>query len=134
MTVVEQLLENSESDRDLLQKNLAMGDVPATPRDAEFVLYAKDQKRAATVCSFIHDNSFGRAICQEVPENPVDCQHRIIVSIFTPTTEHAICAASGLMVFLADMFDLNYDGWGCSLQKEAIQRATDNDEAAPRRV
>jgi len=121
MTLVEKLLDNSESDRDLLQKNLAAGDVPSIPRDAEFVLYAKEKERAELVCSFVHDNSFGRAIYQFIPENQAGSQHRIIVAVFMPTTEHAICAVSGLMVCLAKLYDLEYDGWGCLLKEAPNQ-------------
>jgi hypothetical protein len=135
MTLVEKLLENSESDRDLLQKNVAAGDVPSIPRDAEFVLYAKDKERAELVCSFIHDNSYGRAIYQHVAENQAGAQHRIIVAVFMPTTEHALCAVSGLMVCLAKLYDLDYDGWGCSLQEEPIQPPqTTPGSCAPLRV
>ena len=131
MTLVESLLDNSDSDRDLLRKNEAAGDDPTIPRDAEFVLYAKDKERAELVCSFIHDNSYGRAVYQEIPENREDARHRLIVSVFMPTTEHALCAVSGLMVCLAKLYSLEYDGWGCSLQTRPNKRPEGTEVKCP---
>jgi hypothetical protein len=123
MSLVESLLDNADSDRDLLRKNEAIGDIASIPRDLDFVLYAKNQKKAELVCSFVHDNSYGRSFYQAVPENPARSQHRIIVQVFMPTTEHAVCAVSGLMVCLAKLYDLEYDGWGCSIKDKRPNKA-----------
>jgi hypothetical protein len=122
MALVDSLLDNAEADRDLLRKNLVSGDRPELPRDADFVLYAADQERAELVCAFVHDNSYGRAIYQYIPENQEKSQHRIVISIFMPTTENVLCVVSGFMVFLAKLYSLEYDGWGCSIQTGLTSR------------
>jgi hypothetical protein len=121
MSLVDSLLNTADSDRDLLRKNQAIGDISSIPRDLDFVLYAKDQEKAELVCSFVHDNSYGRASYQSVPENPEGSRHRIMVQVFMPTAEHAVCAVSGLMVCLAKLYDLEYDGWGCSIKTKPNQ-------------
>jgi len=121
MKLVETLLANSDSDRDLLQKNLGHGDAPEIPRDVDFVLYSKDKDTGELICSFVHDNSYGRAVYKEIPENPDTAKHRIIVTIHMPTTEHVACSISALMACLAKLFDLEYDGWGSNLMKKSIQ-------------
>jgi hypothetical protein len=119
MSLVDSLLEGAEADRDVLKKQLAMGDVPSIPRDVDFVLYAKDQEKAELVCDFVHDNSYGRSFVQEISQNPPGSQHRIIVQVFMPTTQHALCAVSAFMACLAKLYDLDYDGWGCEITKES---------------
>ena len=116
MHLVDILLQAAESDSDLLRKNVGHGDDPSIPRDVDFVLYAKDKNKAELVRDFVHDNSYGRAFVQEIPENPACSQHRIVVQVFMPTTEHVLCSVSGLMGCLAELFDLEYDGWGSEIK------------------
>jgi regulator of RNase E activity RraB len=131
MNLVDSLLEGAEADRDVLKKQLAMGDDPSIPRDVDFVLYAKDLEKAELVRDFVHDNSYGRSFVQEVPQNPPDSQHRIIVQVFMPTTQHALCAVSALMACLAKLYDLAYDGWGCEITKESNKPAHTTAGSAP---
>ena len=116
MALVDKLLENSATDRDLLGKNLKAGDQPYVPRDAEFVLYARTRGKADVFCSFIHDNGYGRASFCEVPELPEERRYRVIVAVRMPTEEHIVCSVSGMMLLLGELFSLEYDGWGSSLQ------------------
>jgi hypothetical protein len=112
MSVVESLLNNSYQDTQLLIGNDEKGDNFSIPRDIEFVLYAKDEKKADTVTSFINDNRYGEASFTQVGE-----QYRILVIINMPSTQHLICSVSGFMACIAALFSVEYDGWGCVLQK-----------------
>lgn len=118
MALVNTLLQNADLDRDLLRGNLERGDSPEAPRDVDFVLYAKDKEKGELICSFVHDNSYGRALYQEILENPEVRRHRIVVTIHMPTTEHVTCTASAFMACLAELFNLDYDGWGSPIMNQ----------------
>ncbi len=112
MSVIENLLNAAYQDTQLLLGNDEKGDNLSISRDIEFVLYAKDQEKADTVSSFINDNRYGEASFTEV-----EGQFRILVVINMPSTQHIVCSISGLMVCIAALFSVEYDGWGCVLQK-----------------
>lgn len=85
-------------------------------RDVDFVLKTVDYEQAKTVSSFITDNQYGR------PEiEVVDGYFRIIFKINMPITQNLICSVSALMVCLAALFKLDYDGWGSVLQDDAAR-------------
>ncbi len=111
MSVVDKLLETAQLDTDLLVRNDAKGDTFSRPRVVDFLLVADDPDRAQLVRDFITDNQYGDASVETV-----DGQHRILVKIEMPTTQHVLCSVSGLMACLAALYDLEYDGWGCVIQ------------------
>ncbi|EHU4797652.1 ribonuclease E inhibitor RraB [Vibrio vulnificus] len=110
--VVDALLDNAYQDLKLLQGNDQKGDVFSIPRNVDFLLFAKDASRAELVASFINDNSYGEASYTEVAG-----EHRIQVVINMPITQNVLNSVSGLMTCLSVIYDLEYDGWGCELQK-----------------
>jgi hypothetical protein len=114
MTIVEALLSNAFEDTQLLLKNDELGDVLSTPRDVEFLMNAPDEKKAQTVCSFINDKQYGKAIVQEDEGN-----FSILVTVHMPITQNIICSVSALMCCIAQIFDLEYDGWGSVLRRAA---------------
>lgn len=59
----------------------------------------------------MNDNQYGDASVETV-----DDQFRILVQIFMPTTQQLLCSVSGFMACIAELYDLEYDGWGCVLQ------------------
>jgi hypothetical protein len=109
--VVEALLDNAYEDTQLLIGNSEKGDNLSTSREVDFVLYAKDRNKGEFVANFINDNRYGKAVYLEVEGN-----HRITVTIDMPTTQNIIFSVSGLMTCIAALYDLEYDGWGCTLQ------------------
>lgn len=112
MNLIEDLLSAAHEDTQLLIKNDSLGDDFSIPRDVDFVLYSTDGQRAQTVASFIADNQYG------VPRVEVlDGRHRILVTINMPITRQVLCSISALMVCLAQLFSIEYDGWGCVIQK-----------------
>ena len=113
MSLVETLLNTSYQDTQLLMGNDQKGDDFAIPRDVDFVLYAPDAEKAELVTSFINDNQYGLASYAEV-----EGKFRIIVVVNMPSTQNLICSISALMACIAELFRVDYDGWGCLLQSE----------------
>jgi hypothetical protein len=109
--VVEALLENAYQDTQLLIGNDQKGDNFSVSREVDFVLYAKDRDKGELVANFINDNQYGKAVYLKNDGN-----HRITVTIDMPTTQNLVCSVSGLMTCIAALFDLEYDGWGCTIQ------------------
>ena len=110
-TIIDKLLDNAYRDTQLLRNNDAKGDDFARPRTVDFLLRAPDAERAELVASFVNDNAYGRASTR------VDGgQHQVVVLIDMPTTQNVINSVSGLITCLADLYECEYDGWGCVLQ------------------
>lgn len=112
MSIVEALLDNAYQDSQLLQGNDEKGDVFLISRDVDFLLYAPDKDKGELVASFINDNCYGDASYYEN-----DGSHCIKVIVNMPTTQNILNSVSGLMTCIAKVFDCEYDGWGCALQR-----------------
>src|SRR5438067_12818874 len=108
--LVDTLLKTAYEDTQLLQKNDALGDNFSIPRDVDFVLLAPDAAKASTVCDFINDNRYGSARVETPPD-----QFRIVVVIRMPIQQNILCSVSALMACIAELFDIEYDGWGCAI-------------------
>jgi len=111
MSTIQNLIDNAAADVDLLTKNAARGDVFTRPRIVDFLLIAQDEEKAMLVAGFINDFGFGEASADSSTGD-----HRIVVQIEMPTTQHVLQSVSGFMQCLADLYGLHYDGWGCVLQ------------------
>ncbi|GEP45352.1 ribonuclease E inhibitor RraB [Brevifollis gellanilyticus] len=118
MSLVDALLNSSASDVELIASNEQKGDHSEVPRDVDFVLEAKTEGKASLMCSFIVDNHYGRPSFQRVDLENGETIWRVITVIHTPATKHVICSLNGLFVCLAELFGLEYNGWGCLLQNE----------------
>jgi len=116
MHIVECLLETAVEDNQLLIRNQELGDRPEVPRDIDFVLYAKNQERAELIASFVTDNHYGQPSVERV-EYKGTATWQLLITINAPTTEHVIMPISAFMVFLAQLYDLEYDGWSSMIQK-----------------
>ena len=112
--VVEELLKNAYEDTQLLNGNDEKGDDFSVFRNVDFYLYAPDKEKGELVTSFINDLCYGDAIYSENEGN-----HTIRVTVYMPTTQNIICSISGLMTCIAAIYNLEYDGWGCELQKNS---------------
>ena len=111
MSTIQNLMHNAMADVDLLSKNDARGDVFVMPRVVDFLLIAPDRAKAELVCGFVNDFAFGAASVESESGD-----HRVLVQIEMPTTQHVLHSVSGFMQCLADLYGLHYDGWGCVLQ------------------
>jgi hypothetical protein len=116
MSIVKRLTDTAVADSRLFFKNRELGDRAETPRDIDFVLYAKNEERAKLVASFITDYRYGKPAVQRVEHRGV-ISWRLLVTIHAPATENVVMTFSGFMVFLSQIYDLDYDGWGCLVQK-----------------
>ena len=111
MSFVEALLDNAYQDSELLIGNDEKGDNFSIPRDVEFLFYAPDREKGELVANFINDNCYGEASHSEFDGN-----HCIKVIINMPITQNILNSVSGLMTCIAEIFSLEYDGWGSALQ------------------
>ena len=116
MSVVELLLENAVEDNHLLMKMQGLGDRLDCARDLDFVLYAKDEKRAKLVASFVKDNRYGKPSVRRI-KHAGEIAWRLLVVIHAPATEHVVHTLSAFMTCLAGIYDLEYEGWGCGIEK-----------------
>jgi len=119
MTIVDSLLSTAYEDTQLLTKLDREGDKFSIARDVDFVLKTQEHGKAEIVASFAADNRYGVPRIEEV-----DGGYRVIITVHMPVTQHVLCSVSGLMMCLARLFSLDYDGWGC-----IVQRQTDHDQA-----
>ena len=111
MSVVEALLNSSELDTKLLISNDEKGDDFSALRDVDFIFKTDDQSKAETVCGFINDNNYASANFESIGN-----EFRVIATIHMQSTQNLICTTSGLMTCVAKLFNVEYDGWGCTLQ------------------
>jgi regulator of RNase E activity RraB len=116
MSVVKLLMDTAVEDSRLVVKNLEIGDRPEIPRDVDFVLYAKDEEKAKLVASFVKDYRYGRPSVMRV-EQRGEYSWRLLITIHSPVTENVVMTLSAFMVCLSQLYDLDYDGWGCNIHK-----------------
>lgn len=112
MSVVEDLMATAEADVDLLRSLDAKGDNFAVQRDVDFSFHAPTAEKAELIRDFINEYQYGVASVHED-----DGVHRIQVVVNMPIQQHIIGAVSGFMVCVAHLYELEYLGWGCVVQK-----------------
>lgn len=111
MSVINSLIEQSQADLDILKSLDSHNDHFDIPRPVDFLLYAKDAEKAELVAGFLNDFQYASAqTCNH------DGRAAIRAVIQTAVEQHAINCISGFMTMLAHLYDLEYDGWGCSAQ------------------
>ena len=114
--MVKLLIDTAVADSRLWFKNRELGDRAETPRDIDFVLYAKNEERANLVASFVKDYRYGKPAVQRVEHRGV-IAWRLVITIHAPATENVIMTLSAFMVCLSQLYQLDYDGWGSVIQK-----------------
>ena len=112
MSIIDNLAKNACADVELLQKNDALGDDFSKTRVVDFLLVANDREGADLIRQFVMDHHYG-----EVSVERVDGDHRVLVRVPMPTTQHVVMCVSGFMECIAYLFNARYDGWGCVLQR-----------------
>lgn len=116
MSIAKLLMDTAVEDSRLLAKNQEIGDRAEIPRDIEFVLYAKDEERAKLVASFVTIYRYGRPSVERV-EHRGKIAWRLLITIHAPMTENIAMTLSAFMVCLSQIYDLDYDGWGCDVKR-----------------
>ena len=113
MHITDLLHETAVADNALLYGNDAKGDIFSIARDVDFMFKTPHRERANILAMFVNEKNYGIAEVKHVPEDDL---YWLSVVIHTPVNQHVICSRSGLMVFLARLFNLEYDGWGSVIQ------------------
>lgn len=110
--LVETLLETSELDCQVLLTNEREGDQLSLPRPVEFVFYAPDIETAEFASRFITDSRYADSV--EIAAS--DDRFRLLVTIEMPVRHPILCSISAFMACLADIFEIEYDGWSGELR------------------
>lgn len=116
MSFVKLLIDTALADSQLWFKHRELGDRAELPRDIDFALYAKNEERAKLVASFVTDYRYGRPAVQRV-EHRGAISWRLIITIHAPATENVVMTLSAFMVCLAQLYQLDYEGWGSTILK-----------------
>lgn len=112
MKPIKALMAAAVADTELLIQLDERGDCFSIPRDVDFVLQAQAREKAELVAEFVADNQYGVPRIEESEDG-----FRLLVTVHMPITQQVVCSVSGLMACLAQLFSLEYDGWGCVVQK-----------------
>ena len=117
MHLVEILLETAVADSHLLYHNREAGDQFWRSRDLEFIFYSPDKEQIETVASFVTDNRYGDPRIEDFEDDQGKTNYRLIVVVNGPATDPVVHSISALMACVAAIFQIEYDGWGCMMQK-----------------
>ena len=63
------------------------------------------------VLASINDDQYGVATAQGLKDSP-----SVLVVVNIPIEQHAIQSVSGFLACVCELFGLDYDGWGCTVQ------------------
>lgn len=113
MSTIATLMDTAVADVELLRALDADGDDFSIPRDVEFLLRGASAEKTSLVASFINDHQYGRASADHQSGEI----YRVLVVINMPIQQHNILSVSGFMVCLSMLYGLEYDGWGCLVQR-----------------
>jgi hypothetical protein len=113
MSVVQQLMKVAAADTDVLESLDKQGDNFSVPRKVDFLFLAESQEKAAIVAGFINAYQYGVAIAQQH-----EGEHSVCVEIHMPVLQNVVLSVSGFMACIAQLFGVEYDGWGCKVQKQ----------------
>ena len=111
MNLVAELMDVAAADSDVLRSLDENGDTFASARDVEFLLIAPDTEKAKLVADFVNDFSYGIAVVQDATQ--------VLVTVRMPVEQSIILCVSGFYTALARLFGVEYDGWGCDVQRRA---------------
>ena len=112
MSFISELMNIAAADTDVLRSLDEEGDDFSIPRDVDFLLRAADKDKAELVCGYVNDYSYGNAKVQETED-----AYSVAVVIHMPVTQHVILSVSGFIATICQLYQLEYDGWGCVAQK-----------------
>jgi regulator of RNase E activity RraB len=112
-SVVEKLMDSAVADVDVLRALDSQGDDFSKFREVDFLFRCSSQEKAELVAKFINDYQYGVAttLCK-------DGKSTIQVIINMPVQQHIIFSIAGFMTCLAELYGIDFDGWGCVAQSE----------------
>lgn len=114
MSVIKKLMEAAEADTDVLYRLDQQGDDFEIPREVDFYFICPSKEKAETIAAFLNDFQFGDA--KAVKE---ENRYSVQVLITMPVTQKVILCISGFMACIAELYGVEFDGWGCVAQAKS---------------
>jgi len=114
MSIVKDLAATAQADIDLLRFRDRQGDVFACHRPVDFLFVSTEYSRASAVAGFLSDYQYATTTL-----TTADGEYRVVATISMAVEQHAMLSVSGFMQCIAALFQVNYDGWGAPIVREA---------------
>ena len=111
MSVIQKIMDGAESDTDVLRRLDEQGDDFSKPREVDFHFKCPSEEKAETVAGFLDDFQFGSA--RVINE---EGSYAVQVLIAMPVTQNVALCVSGFMTCIAELYEVEFDGWGCIAQ------------------
>ncbi|AXT38061.1 ribonuclease E inhibitor RraB [Alteromonas sp. BL110] len=111
MSVISKLMEASEADTDVLRRLNAEGDDFSKFREVDFTFKCESKDKADTVAGFLDDFQYGKA--SVIVEEDL---YMVQLLIEMPVTQNILLCVSGFMTCIAELYNVEIDGWGCIAQ------------------
>ena len=111
MSVISKLMEATEADTDVLRRLNADGDDFSKFREVDFTFICQSKDKADTVAGFLDDFQYGKS--SVIVEED---QYMVQLLIDMPVTQNILLCISGFMTCIAELYNVEIDGWGCIAQ------------------
>ena len=111
MSIINELIESSRADIELLRVRDAQGDVFAIRRPVDFIFRTCDERQASIVGGLLSDYRYA-----ETSVSATDGEFRVVATIDMPVEQQEILCVSGFMRCVAALFSVSYDGWGAQIR------------------
>lgn len=118
MSIVEELMNSAISDTDVLRALDSQGDDFGIFREVDFSFRCPTPEKANIVAGFISENQFGHATATH--END---ESKVLVIINMPVAQNIILSVSGFMTCIAELYGVEFEGWGCVAQIPHLESA-----------
>lgn len=112
MSVISKLMDATELDTDVLRTLDANGDDFSKFREVDFSFKCATKEKAETVAGFLNDYQYGEASVVEIDPQ----QYNVQILIDMPVTQNILLCISGFMTCIAELYNVEIDGWGCVAQ------------------
>jgi|SRR5690606_24911453 regulator of RNase E activity RraB len=112
MSFIEQLMENAEADTELLYALNEHGDDFQVPRMVEFTFTGDSLERINAAAEFIKGYQYAATEILEDEEEG----YQLFATIDMPITQPVLLSVSGFFTCVAELFELEYNGWGSMAQ------------------
>jgi len=116
MSIVKTLMDSSISDTDVLRALDSQGDDFGVFREVDFSFRCPTPDKAKIVAGFISEYQFGHATATQD-----DGENKVLVIINMPVAQNIILSVSGFMTCIAELYGVEFEGWGCVAQVPSTQ-------------
>ena len=111
MSLIKKLMDGAAADVDVLHALNKQGDDFSKFRQVDFRLRSPSQEKAELVAGFVNDFRYGDASAVEY-----NGAWTVQVVIHMPVQQSIIASVAGFMTCVAELYGLEFDGWGCVAQ------------------